>query len=90
MSSVDESMSCHGQLPTAPVGAPLTVAEVRRRLEGRTGPQYWRSLEEIARQYLSEAARLGFDRKEAMDAVKKEAATNWTEETGTGVFREEV
>ena len=48
MSSVNESMSCHGQPAAAPTGAPLTVEEIRRRLSEQKGPRYWRSLEEIA------------------------------------------
>ncbi len=38
-----------------------------------------RSLEEIARQYLDEAARLGFGHEQAINAVMKEVASNWPE-----------
>jgi len=48
-----------------------------------------RSLEEIARQYLGEAVRLGFAHAEAMEAVNKIAASNW-EDAETGEPREEV
>ena len=40
--------SCHGQPKVAPKGEPLDLEAVRTRLAESKGPQFWRSLEELA------------------------------------------